>query len=283
MGVHESVVNLVCCDIGSRLASLFTHWQDKNYKETMLFPVIEEAFHYYPQEAGLEVKALVVLCVRNSLLEDLQSDYPYHPKIKKLLSDKHIPLITSEAIQYWNKVNFNDLVIDQVNEDMFGEIPNKYPTSWSIFLLFSQMQELELDFEPFTYPPSLINSSSRIYPERDNKVTVLSGIDPAIDSNLLNFLIAIQQGEMKLFFSSSFKHITRNTEKLFKVLDIVLSNGGYVLTPNYFFTNGYVSRRRKLLRPTHMSLDIKQFADNHGISENHREALSIALNKISNE
>ena len=43
-----------------------------------------------------------------------------------------------------------------------------------------------------------------------------------------------------MFFSPSFKSITRNPEKLLFVIDHVLRHGGTLMTPNYLFSPTYL-------------------------------------------
>jgi hypothetical protein len=78
-----------------------------------------------------------------------------------------------------------------------------------------------------------------------------------------------------VFFSPSFKGITRNPDKLFSVIDHVLRYGGIVLTPNYLLSPTYLARRDPLLRPAHYISEIKLKAANpEGLSERHMEALA---------
>jgi hypothetical protein len=80
-----------------------------------------------------------------------------------------------------------------------------------------------------------------------------SGIDPGLNDFLTEVLKKVAAKEMDLFFSSSFKGITRNPEKLLAIIDHILRFGGTVLTPNYLLSPVHLARRDPLLRPAHFS------------------------------
>jgi len=104
---------------------------------------------------------------------------------------------------------------------------------------------------------------------------VASGIDPRLDDHLAEMLRQIKRREVDLFFSPSFKSITRNPEKLLRIIDHVLRSGGTVLTLNFLLSPTYLARRNPLLRPAHYTSEILgQVANPDGLSERHKEALA---------
>jgi hypothetical protein len=104
---------------------------------------------------------------------------------------------------------------------------------------------------------------------------VASGIDPRLDAHLVDMLRQIKQRELQMFFSPSFKSITRNPEKLLFVIDHVLRHGGTLMTPNYLLSPTYLSRRTPLIRPIHYTSEIEtQVANPVGLSERHKELLT---------
>jgi hypothetical protein len=56
---------------------------------------------------------------------------------------------------------------------------------------------------------------------------VLSGIDPSYDQQLVTILNYIKEGDLLYFFADSFKGITRNPDKLFRIIDFVLGHQRY--------------------------------------------------------
>ena len=104
---------------------------------------------------------------------------------------------------------------------------------------------------------------------------VTSGIDPRLDSHLVEILRQIKAGELGLSFSASFKSITRNPRKLFAIIDTVLRHSGTVLTPNYLLSPSYLARRDPLLRPIHNHRDLEcELHNATGLSERHKNALA---------
>jgi len=66
-GAIEGVVT----DIRLRLQSVLFRWHDLRTRNTLLLLGREEGAFYEPRSAPLEIRAFVVVAVRNSLLEDL--------------------------------------------------------------------------------------------------------------------------------------------------------------------------------------------------------------------
>ena len=93
-------------------------------------------------------------------------------------------------------------------------------------------------------PPHSSNDSSM----ESVAYIVNSGMDPAFDSDLVNYLSHIKDKDCSLFFSDSFKGVTRNPQKLSYIIEFVLSHGGSFMTHNYYVGPAYASRRQRLLR-----------------------------------
>jgi len=71
------------------------------------------------------------------------------------------------------------------------------------------------------------------------------------NDSLCQLLKGILDKESHIFVIDSFKMLTRNFEKLMKVLEFVLTHNAIFLTSNYLLSNNYVSRRKDLLRASH--------------------------------
>ena len=91
----------------------------------------------------------------------------------------------------------------------------------------------------------------------------------------MDILRKIKLKEVPLFFSPSFKSITRNPEKLLFVIDHVLRYGGTLMTLNYLLSPTYLARRNPLIRPAHCTSEIEsQVANPHGLGERHKDLLA---------
>ena len=101
-GAIEGVVT----DIPLRLQSMLSCWHDLRTRNTLLLLGREEGAFYEPRSASLEVRAFVVVTVRNSLLEDL--GIPGASLIpddvleeEKPMQEADVRPITECAISYW--------------------------------------------------------------------------------------------------------------------------------------------------------------------------------------
>jgi hypothetical protein len=115
---------IVIDDVSRRLESLLFHWGDLAFRRTILILGTEEASFWEPSSVSLEIRSLVVVAIRNSLIEDLGASHP-HTKLlesrKKQLQDEQIPAITSEAIRYFDKASL-DAPRVQPKRDLFGDL-----------------------------------------------------------------------------------------------------------------------------------------------------------------
>jgi hypothetical protein len=276
LGLNRHQREIVVEDVTQRLESLLSHWSDVPFRRAVLVIGTEEATFWEPQSTSLEIRALVVVTVRNSLVTDLNAQRAYTPMLrsrKRFLPDERMPWITGEAIKYFQGVNL-DAVQAQVNHDMFGSLPRRFPNAWHVLSLLGNLSDAEIlcqlpkgDAEPMDF--------STIRGRIKGDTVIESGIDPYFDDHLKKALRLIEEGEIGAFFSFAFKGITRNPEKLLAIIDHVLRVGGTVVTPNYLLSPTYLARRNPLLRPAHCTLEIgAKVADPTGLSRRHRDLLA---------
>ena len=279
LGLSKQQREIVVDDVTRRLDSLLSHWDDAQFRRTILDLAAEEAFFWEPRSASLETRSLVLLGVRNSLIEDLGTPRPSVAALqtgRELLPDDRMPWITSEAVKYFDSANTHD-VRAQPGRDLFGELPRRFPNAWHVLSLLgnSPGREIECTFS-MMQPGPVDSAAARRQVERHTVVS--SGIDPRLDDQLVQVLGQIKAGDLDLFFSPSFKTITRNPEKLLHIIDSVLRYGGTVLTSNYLLSPTYLARRDPLLRPIHYNSELEaQLNDLTGLTDRHRNVLAAAL------
>ena len=75
-----------------------------------------------------------------------------------------------------------------------------------------------------------------------------SGITKELSQELIQILKEIIKNQKGIFYVDCFKMLTRNFEKLLKVIEILLENESYFLTSNYMFGNTYIGKREKIYR-----------------------------------
>jgi hypothetical protein len=280
LGLNRRQREMVVADVTRRLASLLAHWSDLPFRRTLLLLGSEEASFWEPAGSSLDIRSLVVLAVRNSLITDLNASRAHTRALrspKPLLPDERMPWITGEAIGYFQRVNLGAVRV-QPGQDLFGSLPGRFPNAWHVLSLLGRSADTEIACEL-----PMANAEPMVFPLSPRKVerhtVIASGMDPGLDPHLAEILRQIERRELDLLFSFAFKGITRNPEKLLSIIDHVLCHGGTVLTPNYLLSPAHLARRQPLLRPAHYSWEIPaQIANTAGLSRRHREALaSLAL------
>lgn len=276
LGLSERQREIVVADVTMRLESLLSHWHELPFRRTILVLGTEEASFWEPRDASMEIRSLVVVGVRNSLVTDLNAAHAYTEALrspKELLPDEVMPSITGEAIKYFQASNLDREHV-QATTDLFGSLPHRFPNAWHVFSILGNSSDMEIACQlPMAEAKPMTFSADARMVERN--VVIESGIDPGFDSILAKMLRQIEQRELDLFVSSSFKGITRNPEKLISIIDHVLRYGGTVLTPTYFLSPVYVGRRNPLLRPAHSTSEIgPQITNPIGLTKRHMHALA---------
>jgi hypothetical protein len=184
-----------------------------------------------------------------------------------------MPWITGEAISYFQGVNL-DTVQVQPRKDMFGSLPRRFPNAWHVLSLLGNSSDTEITCElPMAETEAM--DLSDLQGCTEGHTVIESGIDPGLDRYLKDALRQIKRREVGALISPSFKHITRNPEKLLSVIDRILCYGGTVLTPNHLLSPTYLARRDPLLRPIHFNDEMaSRIANTEGLNQRHRDALS---------
>lgn len=119
----------------------------------------------------------------------------------------------------------------------------------------------------------MINQQDTALKTAFNKVE-LSGYDENFDNTLVDILKCAYSASGFVFYSASLKMISRNADKLFRVINFLLQNNAIIVTANFYITNGYVEVRRPLIRAAHGTSEInKNLCNYKGVSAKHLAAL----------
>ncbi|MEK4297782.1 hypothetical protein [Paenibacillus sp. FSL R5-0914] len=274
--VNDETIFKVSSDVHSRLSSILHRWNDSSFRSTILLHGVEEAFYYEPQ-GEIEIKALITVAIRNSLLEDIASTNEAAMKFglrRPVISDEQIKYITSNAIVFFNKQNFESTSyeIESIESDPFGHLSTRFPLAWYVMHKLSQCS----NYITFEVPNELKITHSLLEKQSESKkfVQVQSGMDPFIDQTLSEILHKIKNGEQPFFFCDSFKMITRHPEKLYRIIEEVLNAKAPIVTFNYYISNGYVARRSQFLKVAHSEKDLKyKFTNFNGLRKAHLEII----------
>src|SRR3954454_24620278 len=104
LGLNRRQQEIVAADVAQRLEFLLSHWSDVPFRRTILVLGAEEGSFWEPRSASLDVRSLVVVAVRNSLVTDLNVAQAYTRELrsrKELLPHERMPWITREAVNYF--------------------------------------------------------------------------------------------------------------------------------------------------------------------------------------
>jgi len=279
---NEQDVSEIIDSIRIRMMSILKNWNDEGFRKGILIVGLEEAIFYRPQINDFDKKAFVVVAVRNSLLENL-SDVKYNSS-KIMLEDSQIKEVTGSALTYFNDIDFSDLsskIQSELELDFYKSIVGKYPVAWKALCVLGGEHKKIKKYEPIV--SNAFSLPINFYPQNTGndriKHVVYNGISPDIDRELSYMLNEVANGKRQVFYSDSFKMITRNFEKLLQVMEFVLSRNKILCFANHLVTNGYIESRDLFLRPAHTHKDFELNLTRYkGLQRQHR----IVLESFSN-
>ena len=283
--VAPNFIEEVLASVGSQIASYLSHWDDVRFRNGLAIIGFEEGMFYKPYT---EINPFIVVTVRNSLIERLNSCEHGSTGLSKPLTDENVKAITKQAIVYFKDIDFLALNEEtkHLGQDFYGSIIEKYPIAWTALCELGNSDEQCITYEKaqgerlrpkyLSHPAGTASGSN----EKLTKV-VLDGISPIIDERLRTHLSNIYLEKLDIVYFDCFKMLSRNIDKLLKVMEFVLSNGKPFVTCNYYISNGRVLRRKSLQRPARDEIDMNKKLDVlNGTNGDHREALKSVAQAI---
>lgn len=283
------VIKLVTHDIETRIYSCVSHWNDMEFRRVLLTTGFEEATFYEPK-VNLELRCFVVVAIRNSLFENLVSNRRAAMTLglnKSPIPEKDVKVFTQQAINHFETTDFEEIcdnLIWDESKDVFYDLKDKYPVAWNTLVELGKWSNKEQVFEGLKYEPLEIAESQETSIKDSRKMRksdIQSGIDEKIDTGLLNVLSRISVDVQPVFYTDCFKMLTRNIDKLFKVIEYVLRKDCLFMTSNFYISNDYVAKRKSLLRPAHYGYEadenLKQFG---GLHQTHLKAFKAISQSI---
>lgn len=278
-GATEQEVDLIVEDVDLRVRSLYRHLP--KIGSTLLLPAYEEAVFHRPTDVPEWVRAFTITAVRNSAIEELHAG--------DRLADRLIVELTTSASMALATID-SDKAAAAFNAPMAGDpfdgLEQRFPTAWAAMWHLGHSweaagQEIRyrpVDTDPVAIPEAAVETVHLESVERQSTrqlTVILNGVDPRFDTQLVRMLELIDTGELGALFAPSFKHLSRNMAKLYQLLDVVLTRGAPVVTPNYYLTDGLVAARRLLCRPVQESAGFLTYCrDLEGVAPVHADALS---------
>ena len=267
-------------NIRLQMLSILKHWNDVDLRNVILLFGREEAQHYLPSP-NIDIKAFVVVAIRNSLIETAGSQFYKENGFEIQLDDyKHMPLITKKAISYFKDVSLFKICehLSDINiNDYYYNIIKEFPLTYKVLSKISNTKKLELHFEKIQCNTVDINYDvSDTYTNKGEGVVIEDGYSNKFNDVLINMLEEIKRKENDFFFADSFKYVSRNFEKNFKIIQCLLQSNSSFVTFNYFISNGLVSKRKELLKPAHNTNElVLKLKNMNGISAKHKRVLEM--------
>lgn len=272
-GLNKEQRAVICNDVEQRLASLLFHWHDQPFRQTILTLANEEASFWTPDDVALAIRSLVVLCVRNSLIEGLNSATRAQ---RQILPDEDMPALTGEAIAHFRNLDIGDKFSAPAT-DLFGSLPRRFPNAWQCLSVLAQSKEDEASYSLVLEKAEGVEAASSRSRKLGGPAFAADGMDTGVDPALRNVLLQIQKGELKVFLAPSFSRITRNPVKLLSIVDHVLRHNAALVTCNYMLSGTYVARRNPFIRPAHTESQANANLLNYaGLSSRHKQYFVVA-------
>ncbi|MDR2570671.1 MAG: hypothetical protein LBD23_10315 [Oscillospiraceae bacterium] len=286
-GASLKFVKTVTNTIRNQIHSCIYYWDDEMFRKGLLVIDAEEGLFYEPI-ADNDIRSFVVVAIRNSELEWLQSDNHTLAGLKLRYDDSYVKHITSAAIKYFKDVDFMALSqeLDEPTHDVYGDLCEKYPAALLALMAIATVGKTIIGYErtktPSTPDLSILPIESNVAEDlsRGNRMTftraMTDGMSFSIDQSLLDILKYSAEKRMP-FISDSFKSVSRNIDKLLLIMEYVLRNDIPFVTSNYFITDHYIECRAKIVRAGHDREEmIRNWKNKTGLCENHAYALKCA-------
>ena len=122
-------------NVKEQLYSIIANWKDIKFRKYLFITVSEESYFYEPIVDN-NVRSLVVLGIRNILLETICRIEYKTDGLKSSISNEQIKEVTREVINYFNNIDLDRLSEEIVIEgDYYREISNKYPVAFNALML----------------------------------------------------------------------------------------------------------------------------------------------------
>lgn len=277
--VLNAILYEIIDNIKLQLNSIIYNWNNLEFRNCLLILGSEEG-HFYEPHNEL-IANMVVVAIRNSLLEGIASDEYKKYGNNQMFKDSEIKEITSEAIKYFEQYNLSEYSEKITLEyDFYGEISSKYPVAIHALKELSKCtpEDREHPYHKLNYDKpyeleELEDNNTNINDFKSKNIE--SGINPNLNNSTCTLLKGIKTKESNFIVVDSFKMLTRNFEKLLRILEFILTHDGAFITCNYLITPDYVSRRKDILKAGHNLEDfnkklnkIPEVTEHHNILKN---------------
>ena len=286
-GVAAPAVGLVADDILSRAEAVAR--LDSDSREILAAPSFEESITHEPEEGSPWMKAITTLVIRNSQLEELHAN--------GLVDAGGIAAITTYGLgplSHLIAARRRHPRPDSHRDDPFAGMAGVHPRAWACLDALRtslnsgggrvgyRLPEAPLPELPDAIEVTEAQAADHFKTPSDAFTRVVfSGIDPRFDQNAVRWLKAAQNEDGLVLGLSSLGRISRNSHKLFRVLEFLLAHQAKILTTNYLLTGKEVwVRRHDLVKPD-SEHPMNGFRDLSGVSGSHRKTVESYIHDVT--
>ena len=269
--------------VHTQMTSLLRNWDDRMFRNTVLLLGLEEGSFYEPA-CKTDIRCFVVVTMRNSPFETLQSDTFAEAGMQSALSNQDVRQTTAEAVRYFAGQDFDALcrqAKSSEKQDFYRDLAQTHPASWAALRQLAAMKAKTADYPkvdaeaPYMLPGLDGAAEDGAGPRGKMIVGCFDGYSPVLEPPLAAYLKNLAGKAGAFFFADSLKSVTRNAGKLLDILEFLLSRDRAFVSANYYLENGHVERRAKLLRAGHnVGESRKNLANMAGLGYRHKAALN---------
>lgn len=228
-GAPDGQLDKALEDVRRRLHALVARWDRPEQLDPLIAAFLEVAIQHEPRELPVRLRALALLGVRNSALEDLHIG-------DGVIEQHHWPLLTQAAAHALARIEEAPADDGPVAADPFADVLEGHPTATAALTVLASMSPGEEASwtRPAVDPPPMPRGEvlQRLLPGGYEE---RRGIGAGISVRLAGMLEQCARGQ-KVFVVPSLKHISRHPPTLFKAVDVLLAHGATLATANLQIT-----------------------------------------------
>lgn len=148
----------------------------------------------------------------------------------------------------------NTLHDEAGTHNYYQAINSRYPAAWQALKTLGAMGNLAMNYDMMVTPFAdtalieLLDQSGEGFETTPMNPQVQDDNSLAIEALLSAILGALSIGKLDLFYTDSFKTVSRNYEKLLRTIEFCLCCEKPFVSANYFISNGHGEKRARLLR-----------------------------------
>lgn len=245
-GIDQAQADAIGADILGRALAFAA--LDDGTRNTLVAPFIEEVVSYEPRDVSPALRAAVTVMVRNSLLETVHA--------AGLVSADELRITTTAAARPLAELltMATSEPLRPVKDDVFSRLPATYPRAWAALTALADTvgQGGRHDYRLPDAPVPALPTADEVVAARPGKQhpgsVVESAITPVFNQQLVDGLGLVIAHQVP-FYVPSLSRVSRNMDKLLRVMELLLARGVPIMTTNYLIRSHDVWVRRRLIQP----------------------------------